>query len=206
MKKLSAGVVALIFVLSALTGSAQAREGSLSISGNDVLCEGVSLWKERNYRVTGRCDGLVYPYETRLEHYVLWAKTDERGELVRVSEIDRGYFDGNVSDAFTSLYVTAETDGLPRRPSESQVASGTVSLFAFAGGDKVAVATPAPLLEETAGEGITVQDAVSKAGSGSQVGDVIGKIVRSLLVIIAVVVVLVIGTSLVFRRRGSVST
>lgn len=206
MKKLLFGLSAIVLALTVLAGGAQAREGRIEISGDEVACEGVSLWKERNYRVTGRCDGLVYPYETRLEHYVLWAKTDERGEIVRVSEIENGYFDGNVSDAFASLYVTAESDGLPRRPSATQIASGTVSLFSFVKGEEgPAIATPAPLAEE-AGTGTTVQSAVGNATSGSQVGEVIGKIVRSLLVIIGVVIVLVIGTSLVFRRRGSVST
>ena len=183
MKKMFIYLTALVIALAVTAGDVQAKEGTVELSGTSVSCEGVSLWKERNYRVMGRCDGLVYPFDTQLEHYVLWAKTDVRGELVRVGEITRGYFDGNVADSFSSLYVTAEGDGLPRRPSSSQVATGVVSKFAFARDGAVVepVSTPAPIADN-AGESMTVQNgATSQASSGNAVGEVIGKILRSLL-------------------------
>lgn len=209
MKKIFLALGALVVFGLLATDRVAAREGVVELSGSDVSCEGISLWKERNYRVTGRCQGLVYPYKTQYEHYVLWAKTDGNAEFVRVGEIDRGYFDGNVNSAFGTLAVTAETDGLPRRPSELQIASGTVSGFEFAkdeGGTAVESQT-APTAESAGEEeSMTVQgEAVGADSAGSTVGSVIGKIVRSLLVIIAVAVVLVVGTSLIFRRRGSVS-
>jgi len=206
MKKILVGLFALSLMIVFGAANVEAREGAVKLSGGDVACEGVSLWKERNYRVSGRCEGLVYPYETQYEHYVIWAKTDNREEVVRVGEVDRGYFDGNVGSAFSSLYVTAESDGLPRKPSTMQVASGSVSPFSFAtsGGVVEPLATPAPA---TTNESMTVQDkATSTVSSTSTVGSVIGKILRSLLIIIGVVILLVIGTSLIFRRRGSIST
>jgi len=204
MKKL---VLVLVVWVGALawTARVQAQEGTVALSGEGVVCEGISLWKERNYRVTGRCEGLVYPHATQLEHYVLWAKPVGRSELVRVAEVDRGYFDGNVSEGIEALYMTAESDGLPRRPSSTQVASGGVTEFSFATGEVQPVETPAPLGEsETQKEGLTVQNGAGAASSGA-VGAVVGKIVKSLLVIVGVVVALVIGTSLVFRKKGSVS-
>lgn len=200
------GLAVFLMLVSYLAGVAQANEGNVALTGTDVACEGVSLWKSSNFRVTGRCDGLVYPYATQQDSYVLWARTETRGEIVRVSEIDRGYFDGNVPESFTDLYVTAESQGLPRRPSETQIASGTVTLFSFDKGQDAAVATPAPLAQPES-ESMTVQNGIAgTVAAGTTAGSVIGKILRSLLIIIAVVVVLVIGASLIFRRRGSVST
>lgn len=208
MNKIFSVLVSLVFALIITASAVSANEGSAILSGDNVSCEGISLWKGSNYRVVGRCEGLVYPYATQQDHYVLWAKTAEGGELVRVGEVDRGYWDGNVADSFTSLYLTAESDGLPRRPSTSQVASGSVAEFGFSNSEEVSapVSTPAPLGQDETGS-MTVQgvDASADTSTGA-VGSVIGKIVKSLLIIVAVVIVLVIGTSLVFRRRGSVST
>lgn len=206
MKKMLVGLVAVVFAWS-LAKPVRANEGRVELTGAEIACEGISLWKGRNYRVTGRCDGLVYPYQTQKDHYVLWAKALDNGVLVRVADVETGYFDGSVGERFTDLYLTAESDGLPRRPSSDQVASGKLSGFGFTSGEE-AGPTPAPLAqEETSGGTMTVQKAAeSVTASSATVGSVIGKIVRSLLVIIGVVIALVIGTSLIFRRRGSVSS
>jgi len=204
MKKLTVLGTILVALLVFSTHTALAREGMVSMSNKDVACEAISLWREGRYRVTGRCEGLVYPYATQYNYYTLWAKTDDKGETVRVGQVDKGYFDGGVGKGFSNLYITAETESLPRRPSDKAIVSGKISAFAF---DKsldttIPAATPAPATSN--GQTMTVQQG-SSSTAGSTVGTVIGKIVRSLLIIIAVVVVLVIGTSLVFRRRGSVS-
>src|SRR6185369_16460113 len=100
-----------------------------------------------NYRVSGRCDGLVYPYETLYNKYVLWGKTSVRGEMVRIAEIDRGYFSGNISTAFDSMYITAEKDGLVRKASDKQVVAGRVTPFNF---DKSQTTTAATTTTTTA--------------------------------------------------------
>ena len=188
MKKL----IGLFVCLFVFAGVAAAHEGSLDLTSGSVSCKGVSLWQDGGYRVSGRCDGLVYPYETMYNKYVLWGKTVDRGEIVRIAEIDRGYFSGNITSTFEAMYVTAEKDGLVRKPSDKQIVAGKVTPFSF---DK-SQATVAPIVKETTA---TVQPKTAT------VGTVVGKIVTSLLVIILVIVVLVIGASLIFRSRGSVS-
>ena len=185
MKKL----IGLFVCLFVFAGVAAAHEGSLDLTSGSVSCKGVSLWQDGGYRVSGRCDGLVYPYETMYNKYVLWGKTVDRGEIVRIAEIDRGYFSGNITSTFEAMYVTAEKDGLVRKPSDKQIVAGP---FSF---DK-SQATVAPIVKETTA---TVQPKTAT------VGTVVGKIVSSLFVIILVIVVLVIGASLIFRSRGSVS-
>lgn len=194
MKKL----IGLLVCLFVFAGAASAHEGSLDLTSGSVSCKGVSLWQDGGYKVSGRCDGLVYPYETMYNKYVLWGKATDRGEIVRIAEIDRGYFSGNITSAFEAMYVTAEKDGLVRKPSDKQIVSGKVSPFSF---DKSQVTTaPATVTAPVT----TTKDKVVTAQS-TTAGAVVGKIVSSLLVVVLVVVVLAIGASLIFRSRGSVS-
>ncbi len=200
MKKLLA-LIALSFVLAP---SVSAHEGLVDLTSGDVSCKGVSIYQDGYYRVTGRCDGLVYPYETTYNKYVLWGKTETRGEMVRIAEIEKGYFSGNIDSAFEAMYITAEQKGLVRKASDKQVVAGKVTPFSF---DKSQVTT-APATTTTAGTTSTTKDTtVTEASTTkSTAGAVVGKIVTSLLVVILVIVGLAIGASLLFRTRGSVST
>lgn len=199
MKKLLA-LVALSFLFAP---TISAHEGSLDLTGSGISCKGVSIYQDGNYRVSGRCDGLVYPYETLYNKYVLWGKTSTRGEVTRIAEIDRGYFSGNIPDEFGAMYITAEKDGLVRKMGDKQIVSGEVTPFSF---DKSKVTT-APVTSTTA---TTTKKATTTAATTvattSTAGAVIGKIVSSLLVVILVIVGLAIGASLLFRNRGSVSS
>jgi hypothetical protein len=141
MKKL----LALVALSSMLAPSASAHEGTVDLTSGSVSCKGVSIYQDSNYRVSGRCDGLVYPYETTYNKYVLWGKTTTGGQMVRIAEIDRGYFSGNISSPFDAMYVTAEQKGLVKKASDKEVVSGRVTPFTF---DKSQVTTalrPQPL-------------------------------------------------------------
>ncbi len=200
MKKLLVAVL----VLFASVNVASAREGSVDLTGNGVSCKGVSLYQDGNYKVSGRCDGLVYPYETLYNKYVLWGKTEARGEVVRIAEIDRGYFAGNIASAFDAMYVTAEADGLVRKMGDKQIVQGTLTPFSF-DKSKVTTAPATTNTNTTATTKSTTVQAGSTSTTTSTAGAVVGKILTSLLVIVLVVVALAIGASLIFRSRGSVS-
>ncbi len=190
----------LLIVLVSLFASVQmvsAHEGSVDLTSGSVSCKGVSIYQDGSYRVSGRCDGLVYPYETLYNKYVLWGKTSVGGQMTRIAEIDRGYFSGNIASAFDGMYVTAEKDSLIRKPGEKQVLAGKVTPFNF---DKSQV-TSAPVTSTTTTTTATKPATVTTATAGS----VVGKIVSSLVVVILVIVGLAIGASLLFRNRGSVS-
>ena len=175
-----------------MVGKVSAREGSVDLTNDSVSCKGVSIYQDGNYRVSGRCDGLVYPYETTYNKYVLWGKTSVGGQMIRIAEIDRGYFTGNIDSAFDAMYVTAEQKGLVRKASNKQVLSGKVTPFDF---DKSQVTT------------ITTKDTtvVPTPATPATAGTVVGKIMSSFLIVILVIVGLAIGASLLFRSRGSVS-
>ena len=200
MKKLLA-LVAFSFLL---TSTASAHEGAIDLTGNGISCKGISIYQDGSYRVSGRCDGLVYPYETLYNKYVLWGKTSTRGEVTRIAEIDRGYFAGSINGEFDAMYVTAEQDGMIRKMGDKQIVSGSVAPFSF---DK-SKTTTAPVTSTTATttKATTSTASTTVAATTSNAGAVIGKIVSSLLVVILVIVGLAIGASLLFRSRGSVSS
>lgn len=202
MKKILVGLAAFVFALVVSVSSVSANEGRIRLSGSDVVCEGVSVWRRSNYRIVGRCQGLVYPFSTQMEYYTLWARM-ENGNEVRLSDIDRGFFEGNTDSRFESVFVTAEGSSSPRRPSSNVIVSGDVSSFDFSTAKSVAVEpTPAPAAETEEGT-MTVQ---SNAGTATTTaGSVLTKILKSLLVIVGVIIVITVVASLIFRRRGSVS-
>lgn len=183
-------------------GQVSAREGLVDLTSNLVSCKGISIYQDGYYRVTGRCDGLTYPYETTYNKYVLWGKTTSAGEMVRIAEIEKGYFSGNISSPYEAMYVTAEKNGLVRRASDIQVLTGKVTPFSFDKSQVTVAPTPAANANTTS---TTKTDSSSTVSSSSTAGAVVGKIVSSLLVVILVIVGLAIGASLLFRSRGSVS-
>jgi hypothetical protein len=195
MKKL----LTLVFLSFILASTASAHEGSIDLTGGTVSCKGISIYQDGGYRVSGRCDGLVYPFETTYSKYVLWGKTSAAGQGVRIAEIDRGYFNGNISSPFENMYITAEQNGLVRKMSDKIIVSGKIANFSF---DKSKVTT-LPVATPSTNQATTTKNTTSTTTSTA--GAVVGKIVTSLLVVILIIVGLAIGASLIFRSRGSVS-
>lgn len=200
MKKLIVGLTALVVASFVTASSVSAHEGLVDLTSSSVSCKGVSIYQDGNYRVSGRCDGLVYPYQTLYNKYVLWGKQTDNGQMVRIAEVDRGYFSGSIGNAFSTMMITAEQDGLVRRPSNLQIVTGSITPFSF-DKSKVTATASDTTTSATASKTTTVQPATASSTAGA----VVGKIVSSLLVIILVIVGLVIGASLIFRSRGSVS-
>ena len=197
MKKVI-GLWLMVYGLCFMAGKVLAHEGIVDLTGGDVSCKGVSIYKDGHYNVSGRCDGLVYPYETTYNKYVLWGKTTTGGTMTRIAEVDRGYFSGNIASAFDAMYITAEQNSLTRKASMNQIVSGRVTPFDF---DKSKVTT----VPETTTAITNKTTSVTTTPSNATTGTVVGKIVSSLLVVILVVVAIAIGASLLFRNRGSVS-
>jgi hypothetical protein len=203
MKKLLTGSALSVMALMFMATPASAREGSVDLTSGTVSCKGVSIYQDSNYKVTGRCDGLVYPYETTYNKYVLWGKTTDNGQLLRIAEIDRGYFSGNIASPFNEMYITAEQNSLVRKASDKQIVSGRIAPFDFDKSKETTVQANTP--SATNAPASNSKASTSTATTGSTTGAVIGKIVTSLLVVILIVVGLAIGASLLFRSRGSVS-
>lgn len=204
MKKLIVGSVLFAIAAFVTPGIVSAHEGSVDLTSGSVSCKGVSIYQDGYYRVNGRCDGLVYPYETTYNKYVLWGKTTDGGQLTRIAEVEKGYFSGNISSAFDAMYITAEQNSLTRKMSDKVIVSGKIAPFSF---DKSKVTTVPIAATTTAAttKTTTTSTGTTVAATTSTAGAVVGKIVTSLLVVILVIVGIAIGASLLFRSRGSVS-
>jgi len=112
-------------------GEVRANEGKFSIVESSVDCEGVSVWKNQAYQITGLCSGLVYPYHDQMTGYALWVVPDTGGSPVRVTNIDRGIISGPTEKRFTGMFVTAESSVDPRSPSSYRIVTGNLTLFNF---------------------------------------------------------------------------
>lgn len=197
-------VISGAMLLSVAT--ARATEGAAKLESSQVSCDVTSIWQEDRYRIIGKCNGLVYPYETKYEHYYLWARNIESGNMVRIGAIDKGYVDGSTNDDFNQLLITAEQNTSPRRPSDRNIVSGDMVGFLTSTGDTEGTLEELSVTDSP--DVITVQRGVAdetSTESGSGVGSVLGRIFSALLTVILIVIALVVVGSLIFRRRGSVN-
>lgn len=205
MKKLFSSLL-LLAGLFVIAPSVKANEGRIVLENKGVRCEGISVWRDGQYKVMGKCYGLQYPYQGEYDRYYLWVEDVKKDVDVRVVEINRGYFEGFVYNNFGKIFVTAEKASSPRKPSSFVIMSGSLQAFKMPEGRQEikAVSTTTPKATTT------VRDKTSEVESSTQtqsssVAKVFGRIVLSLLIIIVIVIVMVIVGSLIFRKRGSVS-
>ncbi len=207
MKKILAGLVILGGLFVSAVG-VKANEGRIVLKNKGVRCEGVSVWRDGQYKVIGKCYGLQYPYKGEYDRYYLWAEDAKKDVDVRVVEINRGYFEGYVHNNFSKIFVTAEKKSSPRKPSAYVVMSGQLQMFKMPEGRQEIVAQAK--LNSTSdkigsSQNLETKSQTIKTSGSSTVGKVIGRILLSLLIIILIVVGMVIVGSLVFRKKGSVS-
>lgn len=197
-------VISVLMLLSVVR--VEATEGTAILDNSQVKCNITSIWQEDRYRIIGKCNGLVYPFETKYEHYYLWARDIGRESMVRIGDIDRGYVDGSIEDDFDQLLITAEQNTSPRRPSDRSIVSG--SIVGFTTGPVVDSQTSEEEDTTSPADTITVQNGTAdetSTESGSGVGSVLGRVFSALLTVVLIVITLVVVGSLIFRRRGSVS-
>ena len=122
--------LAVLLVGWGLAQPVEAREGRIVLKNITVACEGISIWRD-SYRIFGRCSGLVYPYQERIDQYILWIVPDGEEAPRRVDNVEVGFFDGRTDRSFSRVFITAEEDSSPRSPSDLVIASAEVQPFDF---------------------------------------------------------------------------
>jgi hypothetical protein len=123
--------VITVVLIMVMPGKAHANEGRFSLKNSYVDCEGISIWQGSTYQISGKCNGLVYPYHDQLTQYSLWVIPDAGGNPKWISNIDKGLITGNTVNKFTGMFVTAESDSGPQNPSSTQIVSGNLDLYNF---------------------------------------------------------------------------
>ncbi len=186
-------IVAVIgFFVSLQAGSVQAHEGRLVLRNNSLACEGLSVWKESHYRITGRCSGLVYPYAERLSNYVLWVKSGQENPK-RIGSVNLGYFDASSTNAFDQVILSAEGESYTNKPSDFVLATGNVQPFDFPTSTNNAGPTPAPVLRlpTPTPTPVATEQATTKLSTGLKRGAAAIAIILGVVIAIAVAMLIV---------------
>ncbi len=128
-------------------GKVQAHEGRIVLRNGTLACEGISVWKDQRFRVIGRCSGLVYPYQEKINNYLLWGQPDDNSAARVIDNIEVGFWEGSIDRDFSQVFITAEGNTSPRLPSDIVLASGAVQQFDFSPSQIVAFPTPTPVVK-----------------------------------------------------------
>lgn len=192
-------VLAVILVISG--GEVSANEGVFELKpvGESVSsCYVLSIFEANNYKILGTCRNLVVPFSAEVNRYVMW-KVEEDGTVLRVGEVQDGKISGQAKNSFTSLMVTAESIGTPRKPSSFVVARGNFEKIPLVGGLDSGLPSPS-VVKKTVIEDETVEATVEAKQSGSLVKflSALGRIIG---VIFLVVLVMVVVMTVVMRRK-----
>lgn len=180
-----AGLLALGLILPRY---ASAHEGRFTLTGQ-VTCEGISVWRDQRYQILGRCEGLNYPYSEQIDEYNLWIAPVDATAPVRLGPVDKGIFQGSTNKQFNRIFITAESDGSSRTPSNLTIVDGNVKGFDF-GEPTIQKPTSIPTL--------ATSTPVSAAASTNRLS--LGAGISRVSLLLFAVVVIVLGIIL-FRSR-----
>ncbi|MFZ3069486.1 MAG: hypothetical protein WA052_04225 [Microgenomates group bacterium] len=137
MRKLNLGlsIVALLGVL-VFPKISMANEGIVLLrgAGTSGSCFAASVFVDGTYRILATCRDLKTALSPEQNRYVVWS-TGETGKTRRIGEIVNGKLATGTDTKFTSLFVTAESDGYGSKPSDSILLSGVVQAINFATGE-----------------------------------------------------------------------
>ncbi|MFC1647218.1 hypothetical protein ACFL1A_02955 [Patescibacteria group bacterium] len=138
MRKIAFRILSLLTPFVIFTGiflsienHAYANEGKIELNTGSVSCQGISVWQDDRYRVVGRCQGLIYPYEERLDEYVIWVKLQEDDSYRHVDEIEYGFFEFQIDKRYTEVLVTAEENKSVKKPGDVIIIKGNMQPIGF---------------------------------------------------------------------------
>lgn len=121
-----------IFAGIALINPVVANEGVIFMKGAGVggSCFAASVFVEGTYRVVVTCRDLKAALSPEQNRYVVWL-TEGNGSVRRLGEVVNGKLAASTDVKFYQLFVTAETDGYGRKPSDQVLLSGPVQAINF---------------------------------------------------------------------------
>jgi hypothetical protein len=151
-KKIFVGVITSLVLSGFLMARpVSANEGIVLLRGAGVggSCYVASIYVDGMYRVLATCRDLKVALSPELNRYVVWIN-EESGKVRRLGEVVNGKMANATDVKFTSMFLTAESDGYGNKPSASVLLSGPVQAINFETiavrpGENVLVApTPTP--------------------------------------------------------------
>lgn len=196
------GIVGVLLLLFHFSPRVEASEGTFTLVNNDVVCKGISVWDMSEYKVLGRCQGLVYPFAEGYTTYVLWALPVDSDRAIRIGEIENGIIDGHSDKAFNQLFVSPENATAPDRPSGAEVLRGSLSDFQFSASVPTGEIRGVEILPSTTPQpSITpLLSQVRTRNTGFSLTGLLGSVS---LVAIFIIIIIVIGILFIFWRSRS---
>jgi len=121
-------VAVALFVVGVKT--ANASEGIFELRnrvGEQARCVAYSvLMQDRKYDILMSCRDILYPGGTDVFSYVVWAVPTDGGAHFRLGSLGLGKVSFGSNYAFSSLYVTKETDDRVRSPQGPVIMQGSL--------------------------------------------------------------------------------
>lgn len=132
----------LVFFVSTVSAS----EGIFkmgSTTGEDYRCYATSvLLENRTFRILLSCRNLIYPADTDIFFYVLWASPVQGTKQIRLGSVDFGKGLFSTKTAFNRLYVTIEKNKSVREPTGITVMQGNLEEIEFLKSSPTPTPTP----------------------------------------------------------------
>lgn len=207
MKRTGLVVASILFLGFLFTGSVEAGEGVISLEPDEGAgsCYALSVYDDKRFDLLVSCQDLQMPYSAEFNRYILWVG-DGEGKVDRLGEISRGKFDGSFGKEFEVMFVTAESERSPRKPSGKRVLEGVVNEIPFAerkeAGSRVQFETEEEEVEPVEKEVSDSQVEEEKSSSG--IGGVFRALGRIFLIGMVLLLGVVIVMTVITRRKGGV--
>jgi hypothetical protein len=208
LKNITYSLLAIFISLFVLAKPAKANEGTVelhNVAGGNSRCYVVSIMMpERNFQMLMSCRDLVYPPGENLFQYVLWEVTTE-GKVERLERVGIGRVQLSTDKPFNSLFITSETDGNPRAPSDRVIMRGDIKpisiLESSANAAAISEVNPSPSLIPVPNTTKSIlATPVPKAGQQKE-SSIISTLVRIFLYIVIGLVIFVILVTVINSRR-----
>lgn len=83
------------------------------------------------YKVTFSCRELIYPVDSNIFNYILWAQPVGEGNPIKLGSLGLGKGQFEVKSAFSGLFVTTESNARVNKPQGRVVMRGNVEPISF---------------------------------------------------------------------------
>lgn len=209
--------IALILALSLyfIPKAAWASEGIIELNnarGANQRCFAMSLQtNELRFNILISCVNLIYPSDTKIETYVVWANpiqpTNSATPVspLRLGELGFGKVELFSSIPFSGLFVTLEPNNRVRTPTGTRVMQGNVQPITFLQNALVKTPTPIPTTIIKQG-GIPVKSTPSTTISPTKAPTPVSNLVKAFVTFVAVILaVIIFGVIIyvIYRYRKS---
>jgi hypothetical protein len=112
-----------------------ASEGTVELvsqTNKPTKCYATSLRMQNlQYKILFSCRYLIYPVDETIFNYVMWATPRDGGKAIKLGTLGLGKGEFKTKSAFTSLFVSTESNKKTKTPSGNVVLRGNVQPIEF---------------------------------------------------------------------------